>query len=444
MAVAQVKGQCQKPGNSKCFQVTGTPGAVGNGCCAGAQCQPYLAQGETFTTPVDWYCQYIDGIASGGSCGNKEGKCADGLTCESGVCTDQATAGKCQKPGDSLCFRVTETPGPVGKGCCAGAQCQPYLAPGETFTTPVDWYCQYIDSIALGGSCGNKEGKCADGLNCISGVCSDQATTPAGATSPGAGASSTTDGAMVSSTGADASSSTAGAETSSAAVEMSSTAPAESSTAAAISSSAEVCDAQAGKLCRDNKYDLTYTCCSPYSCNSITDRSSVCKGENLPEGETCFVSGTGEVGTCASGLICLGDVCTKPRSGCIEAVNGLCRSSETGPVGDCCAGLNGARVLCVGVPGITGGDSFCQEIFLADGANCLENRGICAKGSFCVEGVCTSGDATTTTTTTTTSTTSTTTTTTAACAKSTESCDGPKCCDSACDLDFTDYTLKCD
>lgn len=171
----------------------------------------------------------------------------------------------------------------------------------------------------------------------------------------------------------------------------------------------------------------------------------MCKGENLPEGETCFVSGTGEVGTCASPLVCLGDVCTQPRSGCTEAVNGLCRSSETGPVGDgCCDGLNGARVLCVGVPGITGGDSFCQQIFLADGARCLENRGICKKGSFCVDGVCTVGTATTTTTTTTTSTTTTSTTTTSACAVKGEGCDGPTCCSEfSCDLDFTSYTLIC-
>ena len=91
-----------------------------------------------------------------------------------------------------MCFRVDSTAGPVGPvgdGCCKGAQCQPYIATGETATTPADWYCQYIDTIALGGKCvsimfpmpgivadnlvtqGSKEGKCATGLDCISGLC---------------------------------------------------------------------------------------------------------------------------------------------------------------------------------------------------------------------------------------------------------------------------------
>merc|ERR1712106_1261660 len=97
------------------------------------------------------------------------------------------------------------------------------------FTKPVDWYCQYIEPIALNGACDIKKGKCATGLNCIGGVCSDQPTTAA--------------------------------STSAASTTAASTSAVSTSTA---SSTAEVCDKQSGDLCLDTKYNIKGTCCSPY------------------------------------------------------------------------------------------------------------------------------------------------------------------------------------
>merc|ERR1712106_988099 len=101
--------------------------------------------------------------------------------------------GQCQQPGNAKCYSISAPVGPVGS-CCSGAQCQPGLAPGETFTKPVDWYCQYIEPIALNGACDSFKGKCATGLNCIAGICSDQATTTAASTAASTSDGSTTDG----------------------------------------------------------------------------------------------------------------------------------------------------------------------------------------------------------------------------------------------------------
>merc|ERR1711892_1493519 len=253
LTVAHVKGQCQQPGNAKCYSISAPVGPVGS-CCSGAQCQPGLAPGETFTKPVDWYCQYIEPIALNGACDSFKGKCATGLNCIAGVCSDQATTtaastpaaapvtgpGGCQQPTNAKCYSISAPVGPVGSGCCSGAQCQPWLEPGETYTKPVDWYCQYIEPIALNGACDYKQGKCATGLNCIDGACSDQATTTAASTT----AASTTDGST-----------------------------SEGSTTGA-STTAEVCDKQSGDLCLDTKYNIKGTCCSPYVCKSVTERSS--------------------------------------------------------------------------------------------------------------------------------------------------------------------------
>merc|ERR1712123_313120 len=400
--VAYVKGQCQQPGNAKCYSISAPVGPVGS-CCSGAQCQPGLAPGETFTKPVDWYCQYIEPIALNGACDSFKGKCATGLNCIAGVCSDQATTtaastsaastaasttaavttaaapvtgpGGCQQPTNAKCYSISAPVGPVGSGCCTGAQCQPWLEPGETYTKPVDWYCQYIEPIALNGACDYKQGKCATGLNCIDGACSDQATTTAASTT----AASTSDGST-----------------------------SEGSTTAG-STTAEVCDKQSGDLCLDTKYNIKGTCCSPYVCTSVTERSSLCKPElqsDLAEGAACFENGVGSLGSCTDPLICLNDVCTKQSASCIDPVNGLCFSSDLGvTVGSCCTGS-----YCVAVEGVS--DRFCQSVVPAGGncGNATVIRGFCMTGSYCIDSICTDGTKTTTTTSTTTSSTSTTST----------------------------------
>merc|ERR1712126_759450 len=87
-------------------------------------------------------------------------------------------SGQCQIPGDSKCFNGVSTPiGPTGDPCCTGSLCKPWLEAGQSLSNPVDWYCQWSDPIPVNGLCGNKQGTCADGLNCVDGKCSDQATT---------------------------------------------------------------------------------------------------------------------------------------------------------------------------------------------------------------------------------------------------------------------------
>merc|ERR1711936_1354002 len=89
LVVAQVKGECQAPGNAMCYDATA--GAVTGSCCSGSQCQPYIPSGTTPTGAVDWYCQYLNKLALGESCANKVGSCDTNLNCVSGVCSDQAT-----------------------------------------------------------------------------------------------------------------------------------------------------------------------------------------------------------------------------------------------------------------------------------------------------------------------------------------------------------------
>merc|ERR1712123_484579 len=298
--------------------------------------------------------------------------------------------GQCQQPGNAKCYSISAPVGPVGS-CCSGAQCQPGLAPGETFTKPVDWYCQYIEPIALNGACDSFKGKCATGLNCIAGVCSDQATTTAASTSAASTAASTSDGSTTDGSTTDGS--TTDGSTS------------EASTTAG-STTAEVCDKQSGDLCLDTKYNIKGTCCSPYVCTSVTERSSLCKPElqsNLAEGAACFESGVGSLGSCMDPLICLNDVCTKQSVGCIDPVNGLCYSSDLGvTVGSCCSGS-----YCVAVADVT--DRFCQKVVPAGGncGNATDIRGFCMTGSYCIDSICTDGTKTTTTTSTTTSSTTT-------------------------------------
>merc|ERR1712106_635181 len=336
--------------------------------------------------------------------------------------------GQCQQPGNAKCYSISAPVGPVGS-CCSGAQCQPGLAPGETFTKPVDWYCQYIEPIALNGACDYKQGKCATGLNCIDGDCSDQATTTAASTTEASTVGSTSDGSTTD--GSTSEASTTGAST-----------------------TAEVCDKQSGDLCLDTKYNIKGTCCSPYVCTSVTERSSLCKPElqsDLAEGAACFENGVGSLGSCADPLICLNDVCTKQSASCIDPVNGLCFSSDLGvTVGSCCTGS-----YCVAVEGVS--DRFCQSVVPAGGncGNATVIRGFCMTGSYCIDSICTDGTKTTTTTSTTTSSTSTTSTSTstpstAACIASGAICldlgtgSGGTCCSGAGDCSVFDPAgIKC-
>merc|ERR1711892_1251800 len=163
-----------------------------------------------------------------------------------------------------------------------------------------------------------------------------------------------------------------------------------------------VCSAAAGDLCLDTLYGISATCCPPYSCTSVTSRTSVCMGSSLPAGETCFDSIVGSLGSCAQPLLCLQNVCTEPASSCIPPVKGLCYSSDIGKLlGTCCSG---SMCMCIPVPGSQ--DYFCQSL-IQIGGNCnqTEYRGFCKTGSFCVNSICEAGDQTTTSTTTTTTTT---------------------------------------
>merc|ERR1711872_729742 len=232
-------------------------------------------------------------------------------------------SGACQIPGDSKCFSAFTPIGPVGDACCTGSSCRPYLQEGETLTNPVDWYCQWTDPIPVNGLCGNKQGLCdsSAGLTCVDGKCT--------------------------------------------------AAPATTTTSTSTTTTAEVCEKKAGELCLDNKYGLSYKCCSPYTCTKETEQSSICKVENLALGETCFGS-TGSLGTCADPNICLNNVCTAKSTTFIQPVKGLCYSSDIGQtVGTCCDGS-----FCA--PGTGSSDFFCQAV-LEEGQDCNpeEFRGFC-------------------------------------------------------------------
>merc|ERR1711910_266593 len=281
IAVAQVTVQCQSPGNTMCYDAT--EGAVTGSCCSGSQCQPYIPSGTTPTGAVDWYCQYLNKLALGESCANKVGTCDSGLNCVSGVCSDQATTAtaatttaSCQSPGNAMCYDATA--GALTSSCCSGSQCQPYIPSGTTPTGAVDWYCQYLNKLALGESCANKVGSCDTNLNCIDGVCSDQATTTTTTTA----SSDTTTTTTTESSDTTTTTTTASSDT---------------TTAAADTTTASTDCAAGGQVCQyTSQYtNITKDCCSPYTCTSATSASSICTGDNLPEGTTCFTNTTGSL-----------------------------------------------------------------------------------------------------------------------------------------------------
>merc|ERR1711936_1406320 len=273
LVVAQVKGDCQSPGNAMCYDATA--GAVTGSCCSGSQCQPYIPSGTTPTGAVDWYCQYLNKLALGESCANKVGTCDSGLNCVSGVCSDQATTttaatttASCSSPGNAICYNATA--GALTSSCCSGSQCQPYIPSGTTPTGAVDWYCQYLNKLALGESCANKVGSCDTNLNCIDGVCSDQATTTTTASSDTTTANSDTTTASSDTTTESSDTTTASADTTTAdattttSSDATTTESSDTTTAAADTTTASTDCAAGGQVCQyTSQYtNITKDCCS--------------------------------------------------------------------------------------------------------------------------------------------------------------------------------------
>jgi len=301
-------------------------------------------------------------------------------------CIGYAAGQTCQQAG-SLCYRVSTTPiGVVGGSCCNS--CRPYVASGSSWDGTTDWYCQYGSAGGSAGqSCGTYTGNCATGLTCTNGVCSSSSSS-----------SNTTVSSVITTTTSSADATITNCTTT-------------STTAAA------------GDVCEDTNYNITKTCCSPYTCsNSLSSRTKLCAGADLAVNDTCFSGGV-SVGACGSGMVCLGGVCTETGS-CAQPVypTSICKGENSLVVATCCSGS-----YCVQPASST--DSFCMRFDLAEGEQCgmtqsREYRGQCALGAdHCINGVCSSSTTTSTTTTTVTTTTVTTTTvTTVACVASGATC----------------------
>merc|ERR1719228_2761347 len=216
------------------------------------------------------------------------------------------------------------------------------------------------------------------------------------------------------------------------------TASSDTTTAAADTTTASTDCAAGGDICEyTSQYtNITKDCCSPYTCTSATSQSSICTGDDLPEGTTCFTNTTGSLGTCASGLSCVTTTCVADDPTCIEPVNGLCHVNDgsiSQSIGSCC---DGAYCLAVDSYAPSNPNKYCQLFSIEEGGNCNpdEYRGFCKRGLYCVDNICTSGDATATTST----------TTTEACVTSGTLCDDNNgttktcCAPSTCDaLDFS-------
>merc|ERR1712241_1122391 len=306
-------------------------------------------------------------------------------------CIGYAAGQTCQTAG-SKCYSVTTAPlGVVGGSCCNS--CRPYVPAGQTsWDGTSDWYCQYGTSGGQqGDTCGQFTGSCATGMTCVNGACSSSSSSVTTTASTSSNSSSVT--------------------------------------TTAATTTAENCTANAGDVCEDSTYGITKTCCSPYTCETLTGstRSKTCQGLNLAANQTCFEGGS-SVGTRASGLVCLDGVCKESSSTCADPVfpNSLCYSADASrKVADCCTGS-----WCV-QPTDGNADSFCMSFTLAENEQCGETqareyRGYCNTGLNCNNGVCSSATTTATTTT----------VTTAACIASGQPCwtgSGPplsNCCGS--------------
>ena len=71
----------------------------------------------------------------------------------------------------------------------------------------------------------------------------------------------------------------------------------------ACSSASPNCNAEAGDVCEDSTYGIIKTCCSPYTCESVTSRTKTCQGLSLPANETCFEGGAVSVGPALSPVL---------------------------------------------------------------------------------------------------------------------------------------------
>merc|ERR1712168_1669259 len=89
--VTLVQGQCQLPGDAKCFSASAPIGFTGDACCSGSKCLPWIESGATATGTEDWYCQFSDPLPENALCGSKQGTCASGLSCVSGTCSAATT-----------------------------------------------------------------------------------------------------------------------------------------------------------------------------------------------------------------------------------------------------------------------------------------------------------------------------------------------------------------
>jgi len=269
-------------------------------------------------------------------------------------CIGYAAGQSCQQAG-SKCYSVTTAPyGVVGGSCCDS--CRPYIANGgSSWDGTTDWYCQYGSTGGSeGATCGTYTGNCATGLTCTNGVCSSSSS------------SSNSSSVVTTASSADA------------------------------TTAATTCTANAGDVCEDSTYNITKTCCSPYTCETLTSRTKTCSGSNLAVNETCFDSGS-SVGTCASGLVCLDGKC-KETGTCADPVfpNSFCYSGEVNrQVATCCDGS-----YCVQPS--SSSDSFCMRFDIGQGFQCGDTeargyRGYCNTGLYCVNGVCSSSSTTSTT-----------------------------------------------
>jgi len=154
---------CRDPGDAICF-LAEFGLTVGDPCCEGSTCQPYPYGGTK-----DSFCLYDEGIKEGESCANRVGVCENGLECTEDICT-----GPCQEPGNAICYLAAYDL-VVGEPCCPGSECLPF--PLDS-VDKVDNFCQFLDPIKEGDSCGNKIGACDTGLTCTDDICTKGTPAP--------------------------------------------------------------------------------------------------------------------------------------------------------------------------------------------------------------------------------------------------------------------------
>merc|ERR1712128_8133 len=70
-----------------------------------------------------------------------------------------AAAEFCQVPGGSICKSV-DLPDHQFHPCCAGSDCLPWTGEGSVADTDPDYFCQYVEPIAVGGDCIGMRGTC--------------------------------------------------------------------------------------------------------------------------------------------------------------------------------------------------------------------------------------------------------------------------------------------